>query len=181
MMDGDSPDSNRKTHLPMMKILADNVSGIIIVNRWGTFKNVLKRSSGFCTLDDIDHIFQCNLGIGNDQIKKNGMGMKALRTQEALYIQRGPVRVTKRSFDGAVIMTITDQTSGTSTGTCKILYRQCIDHFIIKILRNRIEFGDENRYHSLVAHAGISLMCWVKGRIGLAKEGSCLFSMLSNL
>ena len=78
-------------------------------------------------------------------------------------------------------MTITDQTSGTSTGTCKILYRQCIDHFIIKILRNRIEFGDENRYHSLVAHAGISLMCWVKGRIGLAKEGSCLFSMLSNL
>ena len=113
-MEGDSPDSNRKTHLPMMKILADNVSGIIIVNRWGTFQNVLKRSSGFCTLDDIDHIFQCNLGIGNDGRKQECMGMTAGIAEDPRHPKQKD-RVSLSEFTG--IAAVPDQTAGMATGT----------------------------------------------------------------
>ena len=138
----------------MAKILTDNVFSIILVDRWGTFKNIAKGNTIFSASDDRDHIFQSNLGIRNDQGKKDSVGTAALSAFETLYRKREPVRVIMRDLDTAVIMPIADQAPGTFAGTHQFMDRKSIHHLIIKILRNSIEFRDENRYHSLVHMQG---------------------------
>ncbi|MDY6307089.1 MAG: hypothetical protein SPL71_03390 [Oribacterium sp.] len=128
----------------MTPVVPDDVPDVIFVDRRISLADGIAVRFFLISNDDLPLIHQCDLGVRDKRRKENRMRSSALRAFEPEDAKADhPIRCSYR----ANVIPMNAQASCMAAGTDETVKREQADDSIVKMLRYRIVFINEDCYH----------------------------------